>query len=567
MRFTSQSRLLSIVILAIGCREPTEPEPQGEFRVSNAQFVLQLGDSIRFLATGTGSRSVKWSSSNPAVLEIDETGLVVTHSLGVSEIAASVRGNSWGWRLAVVRPIAAFEIEPADAAVVPGDRVLYTARAVDGLGGPVTEEPEALTNIAGTTLWSVADLTIAQGDVNLPWVVTGLREGHTTVRASLLAGTGAANLTIQLLEFTELAAGGGSNCALATDSLPYCWGNGTRFLAATSSFTPAHLPHRAGPPVPLVALVSGGRHSCGLTAAGVAYCWGSNELGALGIGNATQPIGPVAVTGGLRFSSLTAGGGHTCGIATDGRTFCWGRREATEAVRAGEPCGTGGKLEIVIPCDRAPTPLRAETPVLGSLSAGGRHTCGLDRDGHVHCWGRWGSRVEPAPVPVGSALTFTALTAGDGYSCGLTTGGAAYCWGGNTDGQLGNDTTTPSDEPVAVSGGLVFASLSAGRSEHEFAVAEGHVCGVTLSGAAYCWGANHSGETGVPANPHQTAPVPVSAPFSFRWVRAGGDHTCGLSLQRVVYCWGADYGGQLGVTAPAVSGGPVPVTGQRTPTP
>jgi alpha-tubulin suppressor-like RCC1 family protein len=36
--------------------------------------------------------------------------------------------------------------------------------------------------------------------------------------------------------------------------------------------------------------------------------------------------------------------------------------------------------------------------------------------------------------------------------CGVTVDGTAYCWGENSDGQLGNGTTTSSIVPVKVAG-------------------------------------------------------------------------------------------------------------------
>jgi alpha-tubulin suppressor-like RCC1 family protein len=82
-------------------------------------------------------------------------------------------------------------------------------------------------------------------------------------------------------------------------------------------------------------------------------------------------------------------------------------------------------------------------------------------------------------VPVSGGLIFATLSAGNRHTCGVTNAGAAYCWGDNSNGNLGNGTNFPASVPVAVSGGLTFSTISAGRF---------HTCGVTTGGLAYCWG-------------------------------------------------------------------------------
>ncbi|HVO35011.1 MAG TPA: hypothetical protein VMT21_05565, partial [Gemmatimonadales bacterium] len=57
-----------------------------------------------------------------------------------------------------------------------------------------------------------------------------------------------------------------------------------------------------------------------------------------------------------------------------------------------------------------------------------------------------------APVAVAGGLTFASLTAGRYHTCGLTRGGAAYCWGYNYYGELGDSTTTDRLSPVRVLG-------------------------------------------------------------------------------------------------------------------
>jgi hypothetical protein len=82
-------------------------------------------------------------------------------------------------------------------------------------------------------------------------------------------------------------------------------------------------------------------------------------------------------------------------------------------------------------------------------------------------------------APAGGDLLINSVAAG-AHTCALTTTGAAYCWGYNADGQLGNnDTSLVNPTPVAVAGGLEFASISVSK-------VEGVSCGLTPAGAAYC---------------------------------------------------------------------------------
>jgi len=185
----------------------------------------------------------------------------------------------------------------------------------------------------------------------------------------------------------------------------------------------------------------------------------------------------------------------------------------------------------------------------GTISAGGSHSCGLTLTGAAYCWGngsagRLGTGSDDqasTPQPVSGGLEFAVLTTGRNFSCGLTRAGAAYCWGDDDDGQLGDGAPlADSFTPAAVSGGLVFHTLSSGVA---------HTCGLTTSGAAYCWGKSGLGRLGsFPAllNPAASAPVAVEGSLTFSAISAGGQHTCALTTAGQAYCWGNAGFGQLG---------------------
>jgi alpha-tubulin suppressor-like RCC1 family protein len=107
------------------------------------------------------------------------------------------------------------------------------------------------------------------------------------------------------------------------------------------------------------------------------------------------------------------------------------------------------------------------------------------------------------PVAASGEVALASLTVGSDHTCGLTASGAAYCWGGNSSGQLGDGTTLPRRTPVPVLGGLTFTSLTAGY---------GFTCGVTGNGGAYCWGGNPNGQLGDGSTTNRLAPVAVANP-------------------------------------------------------
>jgi alpha-tubulin suppressor-like RCC1 family protein len=125
------------------------------------------------------------------------------------------------------------------------------------------------------------------------------------------------------------------------------------------------------------------------------------------------------------------------------------------------------------------------------------------------------------------------VSAGRLHACGVTLQGAAYCWGSNTRGQLGDGTTEDRAAPVRVVSGVPFEAVSAGF---------GHSCGVTRSDVAFCWGGNSNGELGDGTEENRTVPVPVSGGHFFQAITTGEAHTCAVTTTGLGYCWGAAIG-------------------------
>jgi len=201
---------------------------------------------------------------------------------------------------------------------------------------------------------------------------------------------------------------------------------------------------------------------------------------------------------------------------------------------------------LLAACSDALGPVPAGT--FGLVAGGFQHTCGLLGSGVAYCWGFNGSfqlgtgavnERDSLPRPVAGGLEFTSIDAGEGHSCGITRAGAAYCWGsGQNDGALGNDTVDVSPVPVPVDGGLKFKAITLGRT---------HTCGLTTAGAAYCWGNNDFGKLGADSTALSVrTPVPVAGGHTFTTIAAGDYHTCAIAVGGAAFCWGANDFGALG---------------------
>jgi alpha-tubulin suppressor-like RCC1 family protein len=408
--------------------------------------------------------------------------------------------------------------------------------------GDEDEKPEKLGIHATVTVVGFEDVTVPAGTyVNAAKIVSN------AVFSVIFSGDGvAATETITSTEW--YAPGVGLVKRVGTVEITaYGVTDTTTITEELTDFSP---PVPPTPPLVFSNISAGYDFTCGITAEDAAYCWGYGFNGEHGDGTTMWSNKPVAVTGDIKFLSIASGHSHACGIADTGVTYCWGGNFYGQL-------GNGTTINSTVP-------VSVLTDVtFTSISVGRFHTCGLTQPGAAYCWG-YNSDGElgysspswpnPTPAAVSGGITFASISAGGSHTCGLTTNGVAYCWGGNSFGQLGNTNSPQSSVPAIVTGGIVFASLETGYI---------HTCGITTIGAVYCWGRNQYGGLGDGTTIDSYAPVPVIGGLTFASITGGDHHTCGVTSNSVAYCWGNNATGAGGngttssvVTIPtAVSGG------------
>lgn len=370
---------------------------------------------------------------------------------------------------------------------------------------------------------------------------TSLQRGRTSLRSLAVVAVGVLALAgcttldpavapseLESLRAAELDGGRRHMCAITTTRLLECWG--VNSFGQTGDGNPLRqaVRPRVVPSLSEVSAVSaGGDFTCALDGDGAPWCWGQNMSGQLGNGQRiTLSLTPEKVVGGLEATQLATGDFHTCLLETDGGVSCWG-------------LGAYGQLGDGAAEDRYRPRRVQRSSDVSAIAAGANHTCAIDVGGGVECWGLNqsgqlgdGSRTDASvPQPVSGLEGGVAkVVAGDDFTCALLETRAARCWGSNRFGQLGDGRVADSTTPRAVVEIDSAVDLAAGGR---------HACAALVDGEVRCWGSNESGQLGQPVRADPDVPVRASPARDAQRVAATDAGSCSIDRAHSVTCWGA----------------------------
>lgn len=305
---------------------------------------------------------------------------------------------------------------------IAGETFSAYPRPVSGLTANVkavvagSEHTCALTNQGAVKCWGRNDSGQLGDESNAshatPAEVTGLASGMVAI-----------------------STGQNHTCALHQNGRVWCWGSNFNGQLGNNGLEKAsNRPVRVENLDQVAAIAAGGNHTCALKQDGSMVCWGANARGQLGARLDGDQPRPVEVQGLSGIEQIGAGFEHTCARAA-GLIFCWGSNAAGQL-------GTS-----TVERQTTPTTVSGLDGKVMKMSVGYNHTCALLENSQVRCWGtnangQLGVSLETTnslrPVAVeGLAGPASAVTAGGRHTCAMLKNGDIQCWGGNEVGQLG----------------------------------------------------------------------------------------------------------------------------------
>jgi len=497
-----------LVVLALGCNDSFEPAalgvrvrenpdlliPQDMSRTQEAEVAVAVQSKDGVDLTGV---SVEWTSSDEQVLRVAPTGTPLhakleARGLGVAEITVRVTaGIGTVSDSMLVRTVQVHErwISVSSgrdfACGLNVDSVAYCwdsrfqPAIVPGLFGLPGKHLEVGHNTACEVV--LKQVPFCWGLNLMGEMGTGDLDQHPVAVQGFLA--------LSPDSAMHISAGGTFFCVVVEGN-SFCFGNNTfgqlgfppdtiESCNFNSEFFPCGVSFQVDP---ADSLNAGESHVCGILggdSAGIVRCWGADATGQLGPREAGQlqsclprlgveigvPCGqPQIMAQVFRFTSVSAGWdvyshglggefdsalwlgeGHTCAISVGGTTYCWGKNDY-------------GQLG-------APSDSMCTRPLASLVSA---------LPPEVEC------RARPLPVISAFPGEFKSISAGSDYTCGIRADDRVYCWGRNSEGQLGDGTTTSRMAPAPISGAHHFNSISAGPAQ---------TCGITSpERIIFCWG-------------------------------------------------------------------------------
>jgi len=329
----------------------------------------------------------------------------------------------------------------------------------------------------------------------------------------------------------KVAAGGESAIALTTDGNVWTWGDNIDGQLGVGTTRDEYSPVRISELSNCVDVDINGHNGAAIQSDGTLWIWGSNDTNTLGLNQPLYYIGSTEIPSLSGFVKLSAGDGTSVGITSAGRAYTWGdNRDEMLGVSSDEVISVPSMIDLS----------SVEDVALGSDHASARRS-----SGRVYSWGRNNrgqlgdddTRDSVDPVRSVGLTGIVEVDAGTQFGLALDDQGYVYAWGYGRYGQLGNGDTINESYPTEITNLTDISGIAAGRR---------HGAAFDASGRTWTWGYNNHGQLGDGTFDNSLDAYQVSYPRRVKQIEAGDYFTAALDRYGEVWTWGYNNHGQLG---------------------
>ncbi|XMB72031.1 leucine-rich repeat protein [Mycoplasmatota bacterium WC30] len=319
-------------------------------------------------------------------------------------------------------------------------------------------------------------------------------------------------------------------------------------------------------------------HSAGITSEGRVFTWGANNNGELGDGTIISSYTPIEITSqfdlneGEYITSISLGFHHSSALTSEGRLFMWGKNYYGQL-------GDGTTTYRSIPTEITSQFNLNESETIINVSLSYNYSLAITSEGRVFTWGYNcfgvlgdGTIIDRhTPVEITSQFnlseseTITYVSLGYGFASAITSAERIFTWGWNSEGQLGDGTTSTSYNPLEITSQF---NLNEGETIISMSLADEHSSALTSEGRIFTWGDNGYGQLGDGTTINKLVPTEITSEFTLNEsetiidISLGDSHSSALTSEGRMYTWGNNNDGQLGDGTIIRSYSPIEITSQ-----